>query len=176
MLNNILDLLRSDGSIVINKSIAHRIGLEETIIYAELISQFKFWESRKQLVNGEWFFCTIEKLELHTTIKRSRQTRIINRLVELELIEVKQMGLPSKRHFRITNKILELLTEGKSKVTQNKQADEIGVYNEKGTSNQHHDQFTQNEQTSLPKYRKLDNSKRATSNNVFNNNDLEEEY
>lgn len=175
MFNNILDLLRSDGSIVINKSLANKIGLEETIIYAELISQFKFWEGRGQLVNNDWFFCTIEKLEKHTTIKRTRQSRVINQLVKLGLIETKQMGLPAKRHFRITDKIIEMLFEEKSKVTQNKQPGKINVSEAKNTDKARPDQIAGNEQPMIPENGKPEYPKQVTSNTVLSNNDFEEE-
>ena len=35
-----LELLRSDGSIIINKNLSHAIGVEETILFSELISKF----------------------------------------------------------------------------------------------------------------------------------------
>ena len=35
--DTILNLLRSDGSIIINKTLAQKIGLHEAIIYSDLI-------------------------------------------------------------------------------------------------------------------------------------------
>ncbi|MDR9796121.1 MULTISPECIES: hypothetical protein [Aeribacillus] len=38
----IIDLLRSDGSIVVNKRLAKAIGLMEAVVYSELVSMYKY--------------------------------------------------------------------------------------------------------------------------------------
>lgn len=112
---SILDLLRSDGSIVVNKKLAHTIGLHEALIYSELVSLYQYWSSRDQLTEGEWFFCTIDNLEENTTLKRDAQSRAIGKLEKnWGLIETKRMGLPAKRYFRITEEILRMFSDKKS--------------------------------------------------------------
>lgn len=106
---NLFDLLRSDGSIVVNKALAHTIGLNEAIIYSELVSLNEYWKGRDQLTNDGWFYCTVENLEKNTTLKQKTQQRAIKKLKELGLIEVKMLGIPAKRHFYITDKIYELV-------------------------------------------------------------------
>lgn len=106
---NLFDLLRSDGSIVVNKSLAHEIGLNEAVIYSELVSLNEYWRKNGRLTDGEWFFCTIENLEKNTTLKKDVQSRALKKLLNLELIESKRMGLPAKRYFKITNKIYDLI-------------------------------------------------------------------
>lgn len=96
-----LDILRSDGSIVVNKSLARVIGLDAAILFSEIVSKFKYHEDRKELTNGSWFYFTEDKLEENTTFKRSVQDKAIKKLVDLGLISKKIMGMPSKRFFTI---------------------------------------------------------------------------
>lgn len=186
MISNMMDLLRSDGSIVVNKKLAKNIGLDEAIIYSELASQFNFWNMKGEMVdengkknqNGEWFFCTVEKLEEHTTIKKGRQNRTIQSLEKLNLIEVKKMGLPAKRYFKMTGEIFNVLMGDKSnqnEPTDNSKGSE--GKNEEKAEKARSNQSNQNEPTRETKMSQLDEPKRATINNrsintVFSNNDL----
>ena len=102
MSTNILQLLRADGSIVVNKALAKNIGLNEAIIYSELVSLFLYWDSKDKLINipleknkktGEvvyskekFFFCTVENLEENTTLSRKVQNKAIEKLEKLGLI------------------------------------------------------------------------------------------
>lgn len=187
MLNNMLDLLRADGSIVVNKRLAKKIGLDEAIIYSELASQFNFWSIKGEMKNsggqkssnGEWFFCTVEKLEEHTTIKKGRQLRIVKSLESLGLIETKIMGLPSKRYFRITEKIFSVMFDDKIQVSQNGTPDNINV---SAGENSEEARFNQVSQNGTPRSSKTGHTgepKRDTINNrSINNksiNKLEEE-
>lgn len=125
---DVLDLLKSDGSIVVNKKLAHLIGLEEAIVYAELVSKFKYWSSRGETIDwdedgkeipGNWFYCTIEDLTEATTLKKDRQNRAIRNLEDKwKLIKTTRKGLPAKRYFFITDAILDLI---EFKISQNPQ-------------------------------------------------------
>ena len=106
---NLFDLLRSDGSIVVNKSLAHEIGLNEAIIYSELVSLHEYWRKQERLTDDQWFFCTVENLEKHTTLSKGQQSRVIKKLEELKLIETRRRGLPAKRYFKITDEIYNLV-------------------------------------------------------------------
>ena len=55
---NILDLLRADGSIVVNKKLANKIGLNEAVVLSELISRFKWHQKENKDKNG-WFYCCL---------------------------------------------------------------------------------------------------------------------
>lgn len=178
MLNNMLDLLRADGSILVNKKLIKKIGLEEAIVYSELASQYNFWSIKGELVNsdckkstsGEWFFCTVEKLEEHTTIKRDRQLKIIKNLKKMDLLETKLMGLPSKRYFRITEKIFSIMFDNKIQVSQNAIPDNINVLGDENTQKQRSNQVSQNAIPSKSEMRQLEIAKCDTINNISINN------
>jgi predicted transcriptional regulator len=113
MYNPILDFLRSDGSIVVNKKLAHSIGLHEAIIYSELISKFCYFAERGQLENG-YFYNVSENLFADTTLSAKQQRSAINNLESLGLIKTQIRGVPAKKYFKIiqdmrliTNVVLE---------------------------------------------------------------------
>lgn len=152
---NLFDLLRSDGSIVINKGLAHTIGLTEAIIYSELISLHEYWRKHNRLTNNEWFYCTAENLEKNTTIKPKTQQRTIKNLEKLGLIEVKMMGIPAKRHFKITDKIFDLVLQ-KLRYNQGGQNDHTSI-----------DNLSKPEESNCPPNNTNNNTNKKNNNNIY---------
>lgn len=115
MSNAILELLRSDGSIVINKSLAHAIGLHEAILFSDLISKMFYFKERDQLQNG-FFFNTAENIEKDTTLSAKQQRLAISNLERIGLITTTIKGVPAKKYFKINQNndcLSKLMLEGK---------------------------------------------------------------
>jgi len=87
--------------IFVNKMLINEIGLNEAVIYAELIYEYNLNKETKQLIDGEWFCYTVDNLKLAIGLGRTAQTNAINRLEEFGLIKTKLQGAPPKRHFKI---------------------------------------------------------------------------
>ena len=115
---DILDLLRSDGSIIVNKKLANKIGLNEAVILSELIARFKWHEEKEEDQDG-WFYCTTDTLENQTSLNRYYQDKAIDNLQELDLITKKTKGIPAKRYFKInTKQVVNIVT---SKIVKDSQ-------------------------------------------------------
>lgn len=117
-LNPIYDLIRADGSIVINKNLVFAIGMNETIIYSELLSKHNYFSDRDKLTNDRYFYNTVDNLWLDTGLGEKPQKTAINKLKKLGLIEYKVKGLPAKRYFKIienTQILLDFITKGRDK-------------------------------------------------------------
>ncbi|MDR7856101.1 hypothetical protein [Tissierella sp.] len=115
----ILDLLRSDGSITVNKNLIQAIGLNEAVLYCELLSRYFYFEARQLLDDEGCFYNTQYDLQAGTGLGEKAQRTAINNLKSLGLIEVKRKGMPAKRYFKIIqdeNKITLLLKEGKKRL------------------------------------------------------------
>jgi len=97
----LLELLRSDGSIVVNKKLASNIGLNEAVLYSELLSKYVYFAKKNQLTDEGYFFNTVENLQKDTTLTKRQQLTVINNLVKFGLISTKLKGIPAKRHFKI---------------------------------------------------------------------------
>lgn len=169
VLSNVLDLLRSDGSIVVNKRLAKAIGLTEAIIYSELASLYKYWENRGDLTDGEWFFCTFANLEENTTIKERTARKHVNQLEKLGLIESKLKGLPSKKYYRITDGIFEVLGLVPDKVGKNYRTDNNSDLEVKNSDNQRPNQVGKNYRTKPAKNAELYRQKMPSNNTRTNN-------
>ena len=94
-------LLSSTAFLVVNKKLASEIGLNETVLLADLISKEEYFTENQLLIDG-WFFNTSKNIEKDTTLTTYQQRRCIKKLEDLEIIETKVFGIPAKQHFRIS--------------------------------------------------------------------------
>lgn len=170
-----LDLLRSDGSIVVNKKLVKAIGLSEAVIFSELVSLRSYWEARGQLTDGEWFFCTRENLEDNTGIPARTADRKVKELEKLGLIVTQLKGLPAKKYFRITNKFAEILglieTKVENKVCQNGEAENNAVSEQKDAENVDLSSVAKMAKQELPKWR----GNNTKTNNTKTNKDIDDD-
>lgn len=159
---SILDLLRADGSIVVNKKLAHEIGLNETIILSELISLYTYFGDRGELDDSGYFYATMEKIEENTTFKRTIQDKAINNLCGLGLVSKVTKGLPAKRYFTIhEDKIQELILGLRASKAEKPHGCQVVVKQQTRT-------LDNNEQDGLKP------ASNNTYNNPYNNTDLNE--
>ena len=156
----VLELLRSDGIIPLNKKLMRSLGVNTTIIYSELISRYKYFEDRGLLTDDGWFFNTVEDLEGGTTFKEKIQRRCIKQLVECGLIEQELRGVPAKRFFKICTEI-DVIMRALS-----------GEFTEKSDDNYVEDeaQISQVDRSRTVSTTATDQSKRCLNNNTINNN------
>lgn len=111
------ELLRSDGSIMVNKNFILALGLNEAVLFCELLSRYNYFKKREMLTNG-YFFNTQYDLQAATGLGEKAQRTAIKNLKMFKLLDVKLMGMPAKRYFKIipdAERIRELLSEGEEK-------------------------------------------------------------
>lgn len=97
----VIDLLRSDGSVVVNKNLARNIGLDCAVLYSELASKYKYFKSRGQLTEDGFFFNTVDNLCYDTCLSDYQQREGIEKLIKLGLVDKCVKGLPAKRYFKV---------------------------------------------------------------------------
>ena len=100
MIKALLETLRADAYLAINKNLIKSIGLKEAVLYSDLLSKQKYFEDRDILDKG-WFFNTIENIEKDTGLSGFQQRNVISRLIEIGLIDHKLKGMPAKGYFKI---------------------------------------------------------------------------
>lgn len=98
-------LLMSSSYFVLNKQIVKAIGIESGFLLTTLI------EASDGLANDDgWFYKTAPSLEEETGLSSHKQSKIIEELTKLGILEQENKGMPMKRYFRINfNKIEELV-------------------------------------------------------------------
>lgn len=97
----VIDLLRADGSVVVNKSLARNIGLDCAVLYSELASKYKYFKGKDQLTEDGFFFNTVDNLQFDTCLSDFQQRTCIKKLKKLGLVDNRVQGLPAKRYFKI---------------------------------------------------------------------------
>ena len=112
-------LLSNDGFIVINKSLIKLIGLNSAILIGELISEYNYYEKEKKLIDNTWFYSTTPNIEENTGLSRYQQDEAIKKLQKEKIIDIKIMGMPSKRYFKINYENIEKLLKKGQKEPKN---------------------------------------------------------
>lgn len=97
---DILQLISSSSFLVLNKNLIKILGLEETVLFSELCSEYDYWTKNNGLENG-FFYSTIGNIEEKTTLSAHKQRNAINKLKELNIIEIQIKGVPAKRYIKI---------------------------------------------------------------------------
>ena len=112
------NLLSSTAFLVVNKELAKKIGLNETVLLADLISKEQYFIENNQLNEG-YFFNTAKNIQADTTLTSHQQRKAIKNLKSLGIIETQLVGIPAKQHFKIIeNKLLSYFTTSYSKSEQ----------------------------------------------------------
>ena len=102
-------ILSQTAYLVVNKQIAKVVGLNATVLLADLISKESYFTTKGELIQG-MFFNTYKNIENDTTLTEGKQKTAIKILKDKGLITTKLMGMPAKTHFMIhKDKILEIL-------------------------------------------------------------------
>ncbi len=173
-LNSIFELMNPDNTMTINRILAHKIGLHETLIYFALISKHYYYSKHNRLDMDGSFFSTINDLFESTTLSRKQQDSAIKKLVGIGLISVKVKGTPPKRYFTInnnTNLISSLLNDETNKRDNEIQFVQNGQINLSEKDNSicpnGTNQFVQNGQINLSE---RDNKTKANNPNLNNLN------
>ncbi|MDA2670667.1 hypothetical protein PDQ76_17730 [Bacillus cereus] len=98
-----------------NKELAHTVSVNGAIIFGQLCSSYESFGSKGMLTikeEKEYFFLTSDTLEEETALSYKQQLKAIKELEQAGYIETRVMGVPSKKYFSITDKIVqELLSE-----------------------------------------------------------------
>ena len=156
-------LLMSSSYFVLNKQIVKLFGIETAFLLTTLI------EASDGLANDDgWFYKTAPSLEEETGLSNHKQSKIIEELTKLGILEQENKGMPMKRYFRINfNKIEELvfkiqdLENSKPSIEENKK---------QGFKN-----FESKDLKNLNAcIEKISNNKELNNNNLENNNLLKE--
>lgn len=96
----LIDLLSSNGYIVVNKGLLRILGAEGSVLFGELCAEYQFFAANNKLEADGSFYSTTENVEVNTGIKRRRQSAILSELQERGLIEIQIKGMPAQRHIR----------------------------------------------------------------------------
>ena len=103
---NLLRILSNDNFLMINRDLIKELGVEETVLFAELCYEQFYWEINNKLQKDGMFYSTVENIEERLGLKKKKQLAILKKLKELNLIEIKYHDTPRKRYIKVN--VIEL--------------------------------------------------------------------
>ncbi|MEM1577949.1 MAG: hypothetical protein QXM27_03000 [Candidatus Pacearchaeota archaeon] len=96
----------STRPIAFNPKLAKMLGSAKAGLF---LSQLLFWWGRGR--NPDWIYKTYKEITEETGLSRAEQDTAIKICKKLGVLEVKRIGIPAKRHFKLhIEKIIELLS------------------------------------------------------------------
>lgn len=104
---SVLKTIASRNFITVNKLLAHYIGLNESLVLGELASEWDYYSETGQLEPDGYFYVTVEKLWLNTTIKEDLQRKVLKNLERYGIVEIIYRGIPRKRFIRLNEQSIE---------------------------------------------------------------------
>lgn len=111
----ILGTISSDGYIVCNKDLMHKLGINEAILLGELASENNYWDKRTENYDG-WFFSTTDNIEKNTALSKYQQNKAASSLVKAGILEIAKKGMPARNYYRISiDGLINFLSSKKSK-------------------------------------------------------------
>lgn len=84
--------------------IRHLSQLTDNINAGLLLSQLLYWHGKG--IKKEWTFKTIQELRDETGLTKNQQAKAIDIWKKVGFLEVKLVGIPPKRHFKVNLDIL----------------------------------------------------------------------
>jgi len=113
----LMSILSGQGFVMYNKQLAKSVSVNAAIIFGQLCASYESFSSKGMITvkdTKEYFFLTSDTLEEETGLTYKQQLKAIKDLEQAGYIETKIMGVPSKKYFYITDKIVqELFDEAK---------------------------------------------------------------
>ncbi|MGD6962737.1 hypothetical protein ACQCVB_11080 [Fictibacillus phosphorivorans] len=111
----LMSVLSGKGFVMYNKDLARTVSVNASIIFGQLCSSYESFGSKGMLtVRGEkeYFFLTSETLLEETSLTYKQQLKATKELEQTGYIETRMMGVPSKKYFHITEKVVEQYLKG----------------------------------------------------------------
>jgi hypothetical protein len=106
------------GFIAVNKNLIASIGLNEAIVFCELVSKYNYYE-KENMLNDGYMYCTYDDLKISTGLSQTAQTNAIKNLEKLNLIKCVITGFPKKRYITVLDaELSKYLQQGKEKIEQ----------------------------------------------------------
>jgi uncharacterized phage protein (TIGR02220 family) len=93
-MNAIKEILLSNNFWALNKTVVKELGTDTALMLTVLAEAENIFEN-------EWFYQTAETIENLTGFSNHIQTKCINKLLKLNMLEQKNQGIPMKRYFKL---------------------------------------------------------------------------
>lgn len=124
-MNSLLKLISFEGYIPVSKLLSKLLGLNESVILGEFVTEYIYYESHNMLTEDDYFYCTVENLEQNVFLNEFFQRKALKHLCEEGLITIEKRGLPAKRYIHLNIDRIEEIVRNESLGTSSKAAKEL---------------------------------------------------
>lgn len=105
-MGEIKKLLATNNWRIINLNLSKNLGLQESFIISELCNTYEWAKENNKLEEG-YFYLTHPSIMKLLNISEPTIIRILNKLSEMNIIEIKKKGLPCKNYYKINENELK---------------------------------------------------------------------
>ena len=126
-MTSLLKLISLEGYIPVSKLLAKLLGLNESVILSEFVTEYIYYESHNMLTEDDYFYCTVENLQQNVFLNEFFQRKALKHLCEEGLITIKKRGLPARRYIHLNIDRIEEIIRNESLETSSKAAKELEI-------------------------------------------------
>lgn len=110
-LNHLLARVRSSKhKFFVSEGYVKTFGADGAIFLCFLINKLQYWADKDKLIDGKWFYCTVETISDRLGFSYAMQRKIVKKLEDLGVLQKRTIGLPPKRYFSLDLLLAEQLT------------------------------------------------------------------
>ena len=95
-----LDKTFESDFIRVPRPFIRQFNLNTAVMLSEIYSEYTYWKERDGLLQGGWFFSTIENMYYNTGLSKHQQLTACKELETYGIIKVMYHGMPKKRYFK----------------------------------------------------------------------------
>lgn len=115
---NIYSILGQNQHWLINKTITRMVGIHAALLLSDLVSKRQYFIQNGDIKSvDDWFFNTVENIELDTTLSPHDQRKALKILLDNAMVKTKQKGVPKRRFYMINDRYLAEILTGNPQLT-----------------------------------------------------------
>jgi len=108
----LFSFIKQEAYFTVNYKLVKHIGINPSIFFGEICNEFKYYYEKNILIDNDWFFATTDKIKNRIGFSKFLQSNCIKILQDCKILEMKIMGIPAKKHFKINGtELINLMQE-----------------------------------------------------------------
>ena len=172
----LFSFIKQEAYFTVNYKLVKHIGLNPSIFFGEICNEFKYYYEKNLLINDDWFFATTDKIQSKIGFSKFLQSNCIKILQDCKILEMKIMGIPAKKHFKINGTelidLMEIITQQEVKIIEVKKSNNLTTRSQNTLQQEVNliDNKKSNNLTTIYKEQNIKNKHKEQKNNIKKEN------
>lgn len=172
----LFSFIKQEAYFTVNYKLVKHIGLNPSIFFGEICNEFKYYYEKNLLINDDWFFATTDKIQNRIGFSKFLQSNCIKILQDCKILEMKIMGIPAKKHFKINGTelidLMEIITQKEVKIIAVKKSNNLIARSQNTLQQEVNliDNKKSNNLTTIYKEQNIKNKHKKQKNNIKKEN------